>query len=1594
MSQPTTPLSNVPYIYPNPYVYSLPNQQPQFYYPPQRQPQAQNLTTFPSDQIYNTQQYPNYGVQPFPQNVSNTSENERISEALDYIDEVKKRFKDNTEIYENFLSLMKDFKQEKIATKIVFQKVKDLFQGHKDLISKFKQFLPLNFQKEYSQKQNENSPIDYVTQIKERFDNHSEIYCSFLSTLMKYKNGQLTLENICDKVSDLFTDHEDLLKGFLQFLPDTHSFVYANGRLQKKKPNQKPQQQQQQQQQQPYQFIPNMNNNFQFPIMNDLDPRLYFMNQQNYWNQYYSDIFKKQQLFQQQQQQQQQQQPQKPQQQPQQQPQQFQQQFQQFQLYQQQQQQFQQYQQFQTANGFKYPYPVLYYPNSQPISPELINYYQNNQFPQNLNPNNKNYKNYLNISKEKEVNNETLFYELQNEISQKKYFQILKILNLFNQNLLNNSETILLLENFLQKSKFLIPLKKIINSNCPQKKKMKFNKLDWNQRKRSGVSYCSVSKQEMEINKEKENKIKMKMDTNMGMDIDKDMEKKQNQDQKKSVLNSEWISIAPIKKSIIDNKKYQNKYEKNQLILDEQQYELDNLIGNYKRSFQILEKLVKKIKTFKNNNELNQLNYRGLFTDKLFLNTIITLYGDRSFIIFNGLKANPLVTIHILYYRFQIKLNNLDEMKKNSLFLFTNSFEKNLQNYLNFQKQKYQELNKKTLEKKYFLNQINYLNESKNHSQIIGFEKNMDGISILFHITKLLITTSFNSEKLTTIQDNNNIDNKGNIDNNSNNKKNTKIPTTILPELRLIIKNFLYNFFSNWKLEFNNVIINGENKTMKIKEKLFYGNDNFYILFRLYLLLNKKLRKSKKLLQKKLQLLRTQEEQNLKKIKTEKNNLMEEKQELKRKRNNNHNDNNNDNKNDNNNNNNDNNNNTHNNNNNNNNNNNKHNNGDGDNLKFKNNYYLKYFKNNLICSLIQKYQTNNFRKVDFFIIFIDCLNSYLLSKIDQNDYFQICEEFFGDYSFHFTKLDKIIGSIIQIIIEIIQDRESKQLISLFEFEQNKKKKITDYQYLFDLKFSFLKPKNLYRIIFSEKLINLNNVNTNNSRKRKRKRKRNTIIEDENEHGNGNEKDNDGHHENVNRNSNNAFNQKNNKIKVSPSVNNSKSNFNLIKQKKFHFSIELVDKKEIEYFDKEYEKHLNKKTKYLQRVIESFSPIIQNKSTFIKKNQLFLLRNRKHWIIEKEKKTILFQKQPKKKIEDVISYLINMKTTDQIKKIKNKINFEFENKELITNNSGKLNIQFAIEQDLKKKFDQKKLNEKIEQPTIINKGIDTQHEQKEEEDGERMEIDTEKNNVNLKQQQQQQQKENLEIQEEEEGEGEVEDKQPDKEEQKKETTKKKKYHDKEEIIEFTLPTNKIPLTNNLPESESENVKVKDENIRNENKEVNLNKKIENGFSGKKEENKIKQANNNKKLENEKVFVQKNENIKEEKNAKNEKIKETEMQIEEEENDSNKMIRSNDNKIVSENIENNNAIEINNNSSKKEFENGKQNNFLEKTNWREELNKLEQYAIKNVKIRNCLGIKFDVNSHRLIFAENTEDFFHRIRPSKIISSAWRDLMSNKN
>ncbi|KIK06012.1 hypothetical protein K443DRAFT_674585 [Laccaria amethystina LaAM-08-1] len=86
-----------------------------------------------------------------------------VTDALSYLDAVKVQFSDQPDVYNHFLDIMKEFKNEQIDTPGVIKRVSHLFNGHPSLIQGFNTFLPVGYRIECSTDAHDSNFITVTT---------------------------------------------------------------------------------------------------------------------------------------------------------------------------------------------------------------------------------------------------------------------------------------------------------------------------------------------------------------------------------------------------------------------------------------------------------------------------------------------------------------------------------------------------------------------------------------------------------------------------------------------------------------------------------------------------------------------------------------------------------------------------------------------------------------------------------------------------------------------------------------------------------------------------------------------------------------------------------------------------------------------------------------------------------------------------------------------------------------------------------------------------------------------------------------------------------------------------------------------------------------------------------------------------------------------------------------------------------------------------------------------------------------------------------------------------------------------------------------
>ena len=157
-------------------------------------------------------------------------------DAMEFLERVRDIFADRPFIYNSFLAVMKEFKEQSITTDGVINRVKLLFKGHPDLLSGFNLFLPPAYRIRVDAESPPNTALSkvedhkaqqfasayqYVTKVKKRFAKAPQTYEEFLRVLKQYQMVHRSVALVNTQITLLFRSHPDLLSEFATFLPET-----------------------------------------------------------------------------------------------------------------------------------------------------------------------------------------------------------------------------------------------------------------------------------------------------------------------------------------------------------------------------------------------------------------------------------------------------------------------------------------------------------------------------------------------------------------------------------------------------------------------------------------------------------------------------------------------------------------------------------------------------------------------------------------------------------------------------------------------------------------------------------------------------------------------------------------------------------------------------------------------------------------------------------------------------------------------------------------------------------------------------------------------------------------------------------------------------------------------------------------------------------------------------------------------------------------------------------------------------------------------------------------------------------------------------
>ncbi|KAJ3435006.1 sin3b-related [Anaeramoeba flamelloides] len=1132
------------------------------------------------------------------QEYSNLILHSSINNGINFLISVQSLFKQDLKLMQQFTQLVNNFRLKTVSDSETLQIIRGLFQNS-ELLAKFEEFLSQT-KKDMKQTNNQNLKnkikqpksiedvaVKFIGKIKKRFNIKSPTYQLFVSKLNSFQRHQISLDKMCSDVSDLFKDHVDLIESFKNFLPNSSDYHIYNGILQKKNNNNNN----------------NNNNHFDERIRDsdsekDRKDEIHNHNEENnnLENSLDSDDFAEDVIYS---------------------------------------------KENNNNNNDNKNQNMYYYPdNSQKLKykhkqkfeelkQEQINsdkfemknreqgkvkhqYKIDNISGKEIRSNEKDSRgnNFqrgreIEIEKEKlawkkyeqreefiglaeeidriEIENtinslnlqgfpkeKELFAQMKQILPTENYSHILRILSLYTSSLLLKNDLMILIEPFIHPERYsklyndfkqLIYYGNLNYQNWQDQVLIPIRELDFTKLQSIKGSYKYLPKGYHSLKSSGKTELE------------------------KSVLNVKWISIATGHEYTTSPPQELNPHEETLFYLEDQRHAVDISIGKNNQILRIIEQLLRNIKTF-SKEELKNFTAESLLKNVHFLNRIYSLYGEDYELIMEGIKKKPMITLKILFQRFTEKDEKLKAILLKLNYIWSHVMNNNRNNYINYQNEMYKGKEGELLSKSYLLNKIHSKNVLK-PNKLCGFEFKYSNNTIINYINEILLLSAKRYKHLQTIEgkilsytDYLNISDYTEI-------QKLSIEETINQMIIGLITNFFNVFFNSWDFDKfqnkdknqnqnqnknqNNNNNNNKNKNKsksksksnnndgpnknkqdddnndnsnkknqdensddhyKIpKEKVMFVNDDFYIFFKLFQVLFKKISEIKNILNEKQeeiirQLYLNEKYPNKKKIKT------------------------------------------------------------------------NYWNQSLLLNQLSADYSQ-----DLFELFIHFFTHVLIGTIEEKLYINECLVLFSYSSYKYLGLFRICGSIIQNLIHLCSNQKNREIANLYYYQQNFENDKSELNFLTHFKLLFPNQNFIYRIVLQKKINNQKQIDVNEE---------NEILK-EILSGLSNQS--------INATMGVSGNGNNNKENQSKSNNNNNLNtisnkqldqgIKYLKSKKlkhkfdYFFSIELIDKNEIETLKMILSQQINFRKFVHTKYISQFSHFNNH---ITKRQTPFLLRN--------------------------------------------------------------------------------------------------------------------------------------------------------------------------------------------------------------------------------------------------------------------------------------------------------------------------------------------------------------------------------------------------
>mmetsp|Transcript_7761 Transcript_7761/g.14774 ORF Transcript_7761/g.14774 Transcript_7761/m.14774 type:complete len:1058 (+) Transcript_7761:4810-7983(+) len=147
----------------------------------------------------------------------------RVESARRYLNLLRQRFSENDRKYEEFLEIMKCFKNQQVDMENVCKRVQDLFKGQRQLLIEFNKLIPPDYRINVQPSVQYEDAIEYLKRVKDETRNEPEIYKEFIRILKLYQNQQITQQSVYEQVQSLMKNYHELFENFVNFLPNSQT---------------------------------------------------------------------------------------------------------------------------------------------------------------------------------------------------------------------------------------------------------------------------------------------------------------------------------------------------------------------------------------------------------------------------------------------------------------------------------------------------------------------------------------------------------------------------------------------------------------------------------------------------------------------------------------------------------------------------------------------------------------------------------------------------------------------------------------------------------------------------------------------------------------------------------------------------------------------------------------------------------------------------------------------------------------------------------------------------------------------------------------------------------------------------------------------------------------------------------------------------------------------------------------------------------------------------------------------------------------------------------------------------------------------------